>query len=365
MIKLYKGDNLKIMNKLFELGNKYNIIYLDPPYNTKNNKLIYHDKFEEKNSSWYSFFNERIKIIKKILDNNSVIYVSIGHEELANAKKILDNAFSKNGFVAIMPRITNKVSKTTKTISRINDFLLIYKRGDVLFRGIEINTDSYKYTDQHVKKRGKYQLRRLDYKNFSYSKSLDFEIKFDLNYYYPNDKKSFQYRNKNHEEKDWCWLWSKKRVDFAIDNDFLEEKKGKLYKKTYTKCNIIKKGGVYSLEYLKRTKPFTSLELTDKKYSNTHAKTDIEKMFSYPKSENLIKFLFDLPLFDKKNILDPFAGSGTSAIVSSKSKFNCDLIQISESTRKSSLPYARGYKNIFELTKAILKKWNVEVKIYE
>ena len=56
---LIEGDNIKVLKELEkDYTNKIKIIYIDPPYNTKNKKFIYNDSF--KDSEWISFMKERL-----------------------------------------------------------------------------------------------------------------------------------------------------------------------------------------------------------------------------------------------------------------------------------------------------------------
>ena len=363
MIYLYKGDNLE---KIPKVTSKPNIVYLDPPYGTKNNNLIYKDgKIMDE---WLKFFIVRLKEIKKIIQPNSVIYTSIGHEEVANAKNALDLIFGRKAFVSLMPRMTINVAKTTKTISRINDFLLVYKTGRVEFEGLAIDTASYRLEDEFVKERGKYQLRRLDYNTFKYSGVQDTKIVFNDIEYFPGSKQSFSERKEVALSKDWCWLWSDARIKFAIENGYIINKNGFLYKKTYTKSSIIgsKKQG-FEVKNYARTKPITSLHYSSQIFSNNSPKTEIEKLFSYPKSDVLINDLFIRPKFKKKIILDPFAGTGTSGIVAHQLGIEAHLIQIEEEVSSNSEIYIKhGIKNIFNLTKKILlKKVGKDLVVYE
>ena len=73
---LLEGDNLHSL-KLLEKTHKgkIDVIYIDPPYNTKNKEFIYDDKFvgEDdtfRHSKWISFIYERLKSAQKLLTLN-------------------------------------------------------------------------------------------------------------------------------------------------------------------------------------------------------------------------------------------------------------------------------------------------------
>ena len=87
---LLEGDNLHSL-KLLEKTHKgkIDVIYIDPPYNTKNKDFVYDDKFvgEDdtfRHSKWISFMYERLKIAQKLLSEKGAIFISIDDTPLYN-----------------------------------------------------------------------------------------------------------------------------------------------------------------------------------------------------------------------------------------------------------------------------------------
>ena len=78
---LLEGDNLHSLYLLEKTHkNKIDVIYIDPPYNTGNQDFAYNDKIlnsddEYKHSKWLSFMEKRLKISKRLLKNNVVIFI--------------------------------------------------------------------------------------------------------------------------------------------------------------------------------------------------------------------------------------------------------------------------------------------------
>ena len=71
------GDNLELLNKLLEDGCKFQLIYLDPPYNTGRDFNDFDDKFENIKTYAYDFLMPRFELMKKLLNDNGVIVVHI------------------------------------------------------------------------------------------------------------------------------------------------------------------------------------------------------------------------------------------------------------------------------------------------
>ncbi len=365
-IFLYKGDN----NTVIESGvvNKPNIIYMDPPYNTWNSSLLYKDS--KNKTSWREEFTRLIKNIHTISQENSVLFISIGVEELANVITVSEEVYGKKSIVTVMPRRVHSGHKTTKTISLQHDFVVVVKKGDIEFNGVDYVQDSYNKEDEYFSKRGKYQLRRIDYKDFKWSESLDCSIELEGQTFYPGgvSKTNWNIRKKEHNTNDWAWIWSNDLIQFAHKNGFVEIKNGRLWKKTYTKAKIVKNKETkeYEIKYFKRTKKVNSLNFVDKAYATKNKKNELEALFTYPKSDELLIDLLKLPNFKEKIVLDPFGGTGTTAIASCNKKVNAKevhIIQLDEKTSEDSAAYKDGYKTIYKLTKEnIEKRTNKKVK---
>lgn len=124
-----EGDNLEVLKLLQEtyLG-KVKMIYIDPPYNTGND-FVYEDDFKQSaeeyidnsgqldeegnrmvtntesngrfHTDWLNMMYPRLKLAKDLLDKNEgVIFISIDESEHSNLKKICDEIFGEDNFIA-------------------------------------------------------------------------------------------------------------------------------------------------------------------------------------------------------------------------------------------------------------------------
>ena len=127
-----EGDNLEVLKLLQEtyLG-KIKMIYIDPPYNTGND-FVYNDDFRTKNlefreksgnfdeegkqlvdnytrntesngrfhTDWLNMIYPRLLLAKDLLSDSGVIFISIDDHEYANLKKICDDIFGEENFIA-------------------------------------------------------------------------------------------------------------------------------------------------------------------------------------------------------------------------------------------------------------------------
>jgi adenine-specific DNA-methyltransferase len=309
------------------------VIYIDPPYNTGNKDFKYDDNDVDgedgfKHSKWLSFMEKRLVLAKSLLSENGVIFMSIDDNEQAQLKMLSDTIFGENNFIIEMPRQTKKSGKTTGSFSKNHDYILVYvKKNRDVFKMREHIDDNYKFEDEFIDKRGKYKLNQtLDYDSLSYSSSLDYPLEIEGEIFYPggNYEKYLERKNGHYKRADWAWRWNKKLFDFGYDNGFIVIKRKKdgsarIYTKTYLNAKIKKDNyGKYYINYEKKTKPMSSIELTENIYSNDRAKKDLasfglKDQFDYSKPVELIKTLIKCHKNKNAIVLDFFAGSGTTA----------------------------------------------------
>lgn len=102
---LIQGENYQA-NRI--LANRFHeqikCIYIDPPYNRKEDDFIYKDAF--KHSSWMTLFENRIDLAKDLLSVDGVLYVSIDDNELPDLLLILEKTWGKENHLATLARRT-------------------------------------------------------------------------------------------------------------------------------------------------------------------------------------------------------------------------------------------------------------------
>ena len=171
-----EGDNLEVLKLLQEsyLG-KVKMIYIDPPYNTGND-FIYNDDFkmsseeyadesgevdEEGNrmfkntdsngrfhSDWCSMIYSRLMLARNLLSEDGVIFISIDDNEQENLKKICDEVFGGEDFVAqLVWEKKKKGSFLSNAITNIKEYVLVYCKNTTIFEGLigEINNSTETY----------------------------------------------------------------------------------------------------------------------------------------------------------------------------------------------------------------------------
>lgn len=150
-----EGENLEVLKLLYRAYfGRVKLIYIDPPYNTGSD-LIYHDDFGDplaayllwsgqisekgdlltskvetagrKHSKWLSMMYPRLSLARQFLKDEGVILISINDAEVSNLRRLCDEIFGEENFVAQM--IWEKGRKNdAKLLSVGHEYILIYAR---------------------------------------------------------------------------------------------------------------------------------------------------------------------------------------------------------------------------------------------
>ena len=395
-----EGDNLDVLKCLKETYlHKVKMIYIDPPYNTGND-FVYEDDFAQSSeeylansgqfdeqgnrmftnaesngrfhTDWLNMIYPRLKVARDLLTDDGVIFISIDDNEVENLRKVCDEVFGEQNFITQI----NWVSKSggsadERYIIKATEYILVYtKAKDSAIFGkeeAETSSDKYKLTDKHEEERGKYTLKKLDFRMTSqhYTEALNYPvIAPDGNELWPGGK--------NHrQDGGWNWRWSKAKYEWGVKNDFIQfvkNNKGSwtLNTKQYQKvdnCNRPTERGLAYRNFI------PSSELNTTQGSRLIAEYFESKIFEYAKPHQLICKCMKIANCDKNAlILDFFSGSATTAhaVMQLNSEDGGNrkfiMVQLPEKTDEKSEAFKAGYKNICEIGKERIRRAGKKIK---
>ncbi|GAA8545098.1 hypothetical protein HpDR6_13910 [Helicobacter pylori] len=376
---LIKGDNLDALKILKQsYSEKIKMIYIDPPYNTKNDNFIYGDDFSQSNeeilktldyskekldyiknlfgskchSGWLSFMYPRLLLARDLLKQDGVIFISIDDNEAAQLKLLCDEIFGEGNFVADFIRKTKSTTNDAKTgVNYQHEFLLCYAKNKefVNLLGGEKNLENYKNPDN------------------------------DPNGAWINDDPSAKsgnmktgyfgvtnpYTNKvDYPPQGRFWRFSQDTIQKHIDE-------GRICFKKEHKDN--ERGFIYKryLKDIKTTKKtFDSLIFSDNCYMNQAATKELislgfAEIFKNAKPESLIATILEHATQENDLVCDFFAGSGTTCAVAHKLKRKYIGVEMGEHFERVILP--RLKKVIGGFKSGALKEFNGGgvIKVYE
>ena len=135
---LIHGDNLLALKALEQdYAGKIKCIYIDPPYNTGSAFEHYDDNLEH--STWLNLMKIRLEILKILLKQDGMIFISIDDKEYAYLKILCDEVFGRENFVAtITVKMSTasgvKTSHREKTIIKEKEYVLSYSKDKELLK---------------------------------------------------------------------------------------------------------------------------------------------------------------------------------------------------------------------------------------
>ena len=332
------GDNLHALKALLpRYAEKVKCIYIDPPYNTGNENWKYNDNVNspfikewltqngigtddlERHDKWLCMMWPRLHLLKELLAEDGVIFVSIDDNEQHHLRMIMKEIFGEKNFIAQITAQTNPRGRSLRQdIARTHEYILIFSKNIEQAQLKEIPKKHKTLLEYKKKdKRGTYRLMRLmngaiQFFNRKTRPNLFFPI-----YVNPENGQVFLSRSKKHSVEvfpisssgeEGCWTWSKDKIKENPSMLFGEKKKTGAWR-------------VYRKDYLPENGQATTKERSiwlDKNINHEVGKEILatlfhKSVFDYPKSPELIKKCVALVSDKNSIILDSFAGSGTTA----------------------------------------------------
>lgn len=365
---LIHGDNLLALKSLLpEFGGKINCIYIDPPYNTGEEKWVYNDNVNDprikkwlgevvgkegedfsRHDKWLCMMYPRLKLLKQLLAEDGVIFISIDDNEQACLKLICDEIFG-GGFIGCF--VHNKLnSKNDRTnIQKNHEYILVYYKrnssspidivsvaNDKIKEVFEENGEFF-YLNDTITTRGdggelnaRPNLGYTIYYNPETKKSIavvDYDVERakisnHLNEIYTDDfnlinQGFIPIRPPQVRGKLGCWTWSLEKFNSNNKNILIKETKNsyRVHKRTFVeKRNVESIGNSLVYRMTNRINARSILE-----FSSSNGVLVLNEImgqrgvFKYPKNVSMIEYL--ICLIDNPNalILDSFSGSGTTA----------------------------------------------------
>ena len=312
------GDNLHALKALLpRYANRIKCIYIDPPYNTGNEGWVYNDNVNsplmqqwltenapvdnedlERHDKWLCMIWPRLHLLKELLTEDGIIFISIDHNEEHHLRMLMDEIFGAQNIVANFTWWSKyTLSNDSKTVSYQHENILAYAKNlDVCQIGILPRTPemdkSYKNPDEDPK--GRWKATPL------HAKSGRDEDRYSLKF--PNGV------TWHCPEGRFPRYTQDRLMELYSDNQLYFGKSGKSQPNKKTYLSEVKAGKtVGSL--------WTYQEVGSTHQANEELASVMGKgVFNNPKGTKLIQRVFQTANLSSDDIvLDSFAGSGTTA----------------------------------------------------
>lgn len=369
---IIEGENLEVL-KILQQGyrEKVKCIYIDPPYNTGED-FLYKDDFKEGkeaywestgvkkdgvaldtntvnegrfHSNWLDMMYPRLLVARTLLRPDGVIFISMDDHEIHHLRKICDEIFGEENFVAqfIWEKRLNRENRVEVSIR--HDYILCYAKEsqkDVRrIAQLPMNEKALaSYSNPDNDPRGLWKSDPAHAQAGHGTKSQFYTLVA------PNGKK-------HNLPSGRCWVYNQQVMDDMIkDNRIWFGKDG----------NAVPRIKTY-LDAKERGLTPESIIFAKDGSTNENAKEGLKSLFDgvavfdTPKPTELISYLLSL-CKGGGIVLDFFAGSGVTAHAtmqsnlyrSKENQFQFICVQIPEITQKDSVPYKAGLKTISDIT---------------
>lgn len=365
-----EGDNLEVLKTLEKTyHNQIKMIYIDPPYNTGKD-FVYHDDFHDNVSNylensdqafrtnpetagrfhtdWLNMMYPRLKIARELLKEEGAVFISIDDNEVTNLKKICDEIFGEENFVAIFPwRKRTAKSDVPFGVSQDFEWIVCYAKTGDFKAFIEGGTRKYYETPDFPGR--PWRIHDMTKQTTASERPNSFftmvnpktgeEYPCDPNRTWRITKDTFQrYYDAN-------------EIVFPGDYPFLRISKP--VARYFKDKDMEKMGDNFG-------KIAVSTKLPDDIGMSQDGTKEMKEIFgcipfSFPKSVKYLKYLIKIATDNDSIILDFFSGSATTAHAVMDQNFEDGgkrkfiLVQLPEKCDENTEAFKAGYNNICEI----------------
>ena len=278
----------------------------------------------------------RLKLARNLLTDDGVIFISIDDNEVNNLKKICDEIFGEDNFIASLIRQTRKGGGSmSKYVSSDHDYLLVFSKNILNLGRFYVPYDS-----EYLKR-----YKEEDNKGKYFWDTFARNRQGSSNFYSIIAPDGQELKN--------FWIYKEDKFKRLLDEGEIR------FKKLNSGWSVQIKQRINSQGQIMRSL------ITD--FTNEYGTKSINELlgreiFTYVKPVELMSHIFKSIGDSNEIILDFFSGSATTAHAvfeyNLKEELNHRfiLVQIPELTDEKSEAYKAGYKNICEIGKERIRR---------
>lgn len=317
------GDNLYALKALLpKYEGKIDLVYIDPPYNTGNEKWVYNDNVNDptikkwlgevvgaegedmnRHDKWLCMMYPRLKLLQKLLSTQGTIAISIDDTEAFNLRLICDEIFGYGNFIAdVIWEKADSPRMDAKSFSTRHDHTLIYSKtiGNNIFHKLPVEDvpEHYNKTDSDGRR---YYLKPLRFMGKNDSREARPNLFYPL--VAPDGTEVIP---KKTDGTDGNWRWSKEKYELEKGRvEWIHSKNGWVpYTKLYAD----------SIDSRPPETIWYNREVGSNRTSISEIKAIFEgnKVFDTPKPTEFIQRFIQIFTNKDSIVLDSFAGSGST-----------------------------------------------------
>ena len=332
------GDNLHALKALLpRYANRIKCIYIDPPYNTGSQAWVYNDRVNsplmkawfaenspvdgedlERHDKWLCMMWPRLHLLRELLSDDGVIFVSIDHHEQHHLRMMMDEIFGTETFVTCLAAVLNlKGSRDNRGFTTTHENVLVYEKvaRSALLHEVPLHDDEiddWLEDDVGWYKKG----ANLKYSGENAPRERRPNLFYPI-YVHEDGTVGVEPKSETSTElwpiadgnKEVTWRWGRDTIAANPDEILAvrSENGWTLHKKQRPPVGVVPSKKPKSTFYSPKYSATTATTIVKEIFDNT-------RTFDYPKSPHFLLDLISISGAGPNDIiLDSFAGSGTTA----------------------------------------------------
>lgn len=368
-----EGDNLDVLPRLAAITGDaaaYDLVYIDPPYNTGND-FAYRDDIrggreETRHQAWVAMMRPRLEAARQLLADTGAIAVSIDDHEVAHLRLLLDEVYGEAQRLAqVVVNLNPKGRQLGRGFATSHEYLLVYAKDARACVLDASSSDAVDERDFPLTTDDGRRYRRLPLRNTN--KKFNPLTAPTLHFPVYGDPATGQVRTAPFagaqeihpvfgDGRPAVWRWSRPLIDQRPDDLVCRTLKGRRGERV----------DVFQRDWLHagRRKKLTTIWLAEEVGSTDTAVAELKEIvghvFESPKPTGLLRRLLGTMPADAR-VLDFFAGSGTTGHAVALQNLadggtrRCVSINSAEPTRVGSNAQLAGLTTVADITRARLQ----------
>jgi adenine-specific DNA-methyltransferase len=375
-----EGDNLEVLKLLQKsYHKKVKMIYIDPPYNTGKD-FVYKDNFKDNiknykeitgqvdnegrnlsnnpetsgryHTDWLNMMYPRLKLARNLLKDDGVIFISIDDNEVSNLRKMCDEIFGEENFVAelIWKSRQNKDNRNITGASIDHEYIICFSKTNNLKALRGADRDNSQYTNPDNDYRG-------DWASGNMVGLLPQDQRPNCHYDLINTKTDINYGKPEmgwrYDQSTMSRLIEEDRIIWPTSQDGRPRRKVFLNELTdpYTGYSSLVGGNIYTRNGTAETENIFE-----------------KRLFDFPKPTVLLTDIVEQGSGTDGLVLDFFSGSSSTAHavlklnVQKTGNRKFIMVQLPETTDEKSEAFKAGYKTIAEISKERIRRAAAKIK---
>lgn len=368
-----EGDNLDVLPRLAELtgdGAPYDLVYIDPPYNTGND-FAYRDdirgaKDQSRHEAWVAMMRPRLEAARQAMSDVGAIAVSIDDNEAPHLRLLMDEVYGEPQRLAqVVVNLNPKGRQLGRGFATSHEYLLVYAKDAKRCALDASSTEGVDERDFPLTTDDGRRYRRLPLRNTN--KKFNPLTAPTLHFPVYGDPTTGEVRTIHFDGgqeihpvfgdgRPAVWRWSRPLIDQRPDDLVCRTIKGRRGDRV----------DVFQRDWLHdgRRKKLTTIWLAEEVGSTDTAVAELKEIvghvFESPKPTGLIRRLLGTMPADAR-VLDFFAGSGTTGHAVALQNLadggsrRCVSVNSAEPTRVGSNAQLAGLATVADITRARLQ----------